>query len=186
MKLIDFIDNFEEAENKNDFVQKHIIDTYIPLAIKIAKCEKLVELSNIHEVEGKKIYKKNSIYQVEGKKIYKKNSIYQDTLFVLDMIQTYTDIEFDISTEPTVVYDMFCESGALAYIEAYLPKSELSEWKRIINSSIKDFEDNYRTLPSWLDSKFEGLQFIMDDIINRIESKIDVDDIKDYLKELNK
>lgn len=172
MKLIDFIDNFEEAENKDDFVQKHIIDTYIPLAIKIAKCEKLVELSNIHEVEGKKIYKKNSIYQ--------------DTLFVLDMIQTYTDIEFDISTEPIVVYDMFCESGALAYIEAYLPKSELSEWKRIINSSIKDFEDNYRTLPSWLDSKFEGLQFIMDDIINHIESKIDVDDIKDYLKELNK
>jgi len=79
MNVKEFVEKFEKARDKEKFVSEHVIVDYIPYEEKISACKNIIDICMYKEVNGEKIFRYNTPTRY--------------VLFVLKMVQLYTDIE---------------------------------------------------------------------------------------------
>ena len=109
----DFVNKYKLEQNKQDFLEIHVVKNYVPLETKLNDCDRIVKST---------YYWTNP---VTGKSELKVMSTNTYVMFTMKMIDRYTDIELDFR-QVIEEYDMFLkmeESDLMQneyYIGAYI------------------------------------------------------------------
>lgn len=128
---------------KAAFAQKHIVKTYLPYESKISESQKIVELSNYKEINGKKEYIRNSPLSY--------------MLFIIRVLANYTDIEWE-DKDTLDVFNCISSSDALDWIINAIPKKEYDTFQTVLQMCSDDEYENYRSLAGFFGTKIEALE----------------------------
>ena len=149
MNTKEFFEEYNKAADKAKCAAKHVVKKYLPYNEKIAIAEKIVE---------------HSMYvNVNGTKTFKPDTIVRYFLFVMAVIEAYTDIRFsDEKVDDTVrgqqnldSFDLFEESGAT---EAFMSAigADIGRLNTVLKMKVNDVTDMERSLVPFLDTKLQA------------------------------
>lgn len=145
MKIVDFIETFEGTEYKDKLIQKHITKPYMNWLMKVAEAERIVQ---------------KSCYDKDGK--FRLNSPLRYYLYIIMIIKNYTDLEF---TENEMMYefDLLEKNGINDYIIQEIGE-DVGRLNTVFKMTLDDHMENYRSLPSYFESKKDALMMILDSV----------------------
>ena len=157
MNTEQFVKEYNETTDKEKFVKKHILkDKYIPYAEKVAICKRIVNSTS---------------YVKSGEiKTYRKNTPGQYMLFVLNVIDLYTDIDIDFTDAPNEfdkVYPLNVSNIICSVCEA-----EINTLNTVLKMIEDDLEINERTLVSYIENKISLLETILGDT-DKLKAKLE-------------
>lgn len=152
MKVNEFIEKYNEAENKDEFIKGVLKEEYIPFELKISDCDRII---------------KSSSYTNTEPNMFKQNSPSRKMLFLLTIINRYTEIEIDFN-EALEEYNNLCMIEMDRIFDLYeydeiLPKLimvEINRYSEILYDLEKDFKENERSIIGYLDTKLASLGMI--------------------------
>ena len=135
-----------------DFIKKHIVVDYIDFIKKEVICTTII----------------NSTCYIEsgGRQIVKINSPARFIIFIMRLIDLYTDIEVDFTDANYVKqYDELNKIGAINTLISAIPNNEYVEFNTMLNMKMDDFRDNEYSIKAFLYNLKESFN-ISEDIIN--------------------
>lgn len=153
MKVKDFVEQFVKTTDKERFVAKHIKTSYIPYAVKMNEAARIVRTSTYTGEEG----------------AFKLSSPTRYLLFILTVLQQYTDIELNLSAV-TEDFDALDEVGAIDFIVAAIGR-DVDTFQTIVNMTYDDELTNTRDLVPFLETKIEALGAVLSEIIAAAEAE---------------
>lgn len=152
-----FIREYKVAAKQNESVQKkffkdHIVNDYVEILTKDAVCAGIVEVT-CHDMDN-------------DRNIIKISSISRYMLFIMNLIDLYTDIEVKYEDNESVrIYDELNKVGLINRIISAIPESEYEEFETILNMKMDDFMNNEYSITALLYNLKQELS-ISEDIIN--------------------
>lgn len=146
MKVNEFIENYNNANNKDEYIFNSIIKKYVPYHEKMTDCE-IIILSTI---------------KYEDK--FKINSPMRFMLFITTLISRYTDIGED--EDLLTVYESLEENNLIDKIISAIPQNEYTSYETILNMELSDYMENNRSISAIV----EGLSLSLENIINNINN----------------
>jgi len=163
MTVKDFLMKYEKTKD----ISKHITKKYLPYAEKIALCNSIINTTCYKNI-------------TEDRKIFKINAPSRQMLFLLSMIDKYTDI--DINWEDAVTdFDALCERELLGAIIKEIPESEVTLCSSLLDMCLDDLMTNTRDLVPWIEGKGEAfgmaLNAILEVVMNSEELKPIIDSL---------
>lgn len=164
MTVQEFVEKYnyrKDDKAKEKFVNDRLKTSYVPFIEKCNMCERIAKASNI-DATGK----------------YVQHSAFNYMLYLLSLIDAYTDIDIAFSSEGDVLtdaqYDALQKNGLLERLINLIPKSEATEFGMLIEFANDDLRSNNC-----------DFHVVVDAIMNRIadnmvaiSSLIDFDAIK--------
>lgn len=163
MKVEDLI-ALTKKRKEYDFSQ-HIKLRYMPYAEKCSLVKSIIDKSSYEEIGGKKVYKRNTASML--------------FVFTMQLISHYTNLEFD-SDEVVQTYDTLMETGLMNQLMIQIPEEEISILRGMLDMQRDDEEANTRSLVSFLETKADAVQIMMDglyDALNRPEVQAKISEI---------
>lgn len=159
MTVDEFVEKYKELDEagKNSLLNDLITTEYVPYAIKIADCKRIIQSTSYTNTEPN---------------MFSINSPARHMLLNLQLIDRYTDLEIDYN-EALEIYDMLDEIDAIDNIITSLPAKEVSKYRKIMKMMLKDFKMNERSMIGYLDSKLASLGIISEEL-NKIMEDISV------------
>ena len=159
MTISKFVEKYKELneDDRSSLVYDLITTEYVPYAIKIADCKRIIQ---------------NTSYTNTEPNMFSINSPARHMLLNLQLIDRYTDLEIDYN-EALEIYDMLDEINAIDNIITSLPAKEVSKYRKIMKMMLKDFKMNERSMIGYLDSKLTSLG-IVSEALNKIMEDISV------------
>lgn len=155
-----FIDEYNVANDKTKYVQKHMLNSYVSYEDKIAECQKIVDITS------HKIMKIND----QEHKIYWNNTPMQHMFYILTLISLYTDIEWikdsGDSNENLKVYNELSKNGSIYIIISLITPFEKQSFDTVLNMVEEDTYENERSIPSYLDTKIDALELMFTNVLN--------------------
>ena len=147
------VKNFLSSYKKTNNIEKHIIKKYVPYAEKIITCDKII---------------KHTCYEsISDKQVFKINTPLRQCLFLLSIIDIYTDIDIDWD-DPLKDFDLLSEDGILGLIIKSIPESEFTLFSSILDMCIDDLITNTRDLVSFVESKLTAIEMVSNSIIEML------------------
>ena len=111
-----------------NFIKKHITTQYIPFLEKDAHCTAII---------------KSTCYVDKEKSIVRINSPGRYIIFVMRLIDLYTDIEISFKdTDSVEAYDKLNSVGAIDALMGGIPENERTEFSTVLNMKLDDLRDN--------------------------------------------
>lgn len=159
MDYKEFIKKYEEAKDKERFLQKHIKTKYLPYQQKIAEAKKIVELTMYVDINDKKVFKQNTPLL--------------HLMFIMRVIFNYTDIEWEDGSNIVEPYNALCESNLLELIISAIPNKEYGAFDTVLQMTLNDELENYRSLAGFFDSKVDALSMTLNALAEATE-KIEI------------
>ena len=156
MNYKEFVKKYRDASNKEAFLKKHIVKTYLPYATKIAEAKEIVKITCYKEINGKEMFSQDS------------PSFF--ALFMMRVISNYTDIEYENGLE---AYDAIAEAGAFENIILAIPPKEYDTFSTVLQMVKDDEMENYRSLAGILDTKIEAINLALNTMLETI-SKLEI------------
>lgn len=147
-----FAMQFAKEANKEKFIQKHIVKTYIPYGDKVEMCGRICRAT---------LYDNGT---------FRMNSPAQMMMNELAVIEAYTDIEIDYE-QVLPCYDVLAECGAIAAIIGMLPELEMSTWQRVLGMTASDIMTNERDLVSFIEHKAETFEKVLETLSELIPAQ---------------
>lgn len=144
MKIVDFIETFKGTEYKDKLIQKHITKPYMHWLMKVAEAESIVQ---------KSCYDKDSKFRL--------NSPLRYYLFIVSTIKNYTDLEFE-DGEAIRDFNILEENGINDMIVGTV--EDVGRFAKVIQMTLDDHMENYRSLVGYVDGKKDSLMTILDNI----------------------
>ena len=144
-----FIDEYNKAVDKEKCAAKHIVKSYLPYNEKIVIAEKIVE---------------HSMYAtVNGVKTFKPDTIVRYFLFVMAVIEAYTDIKFSDDKAGDVAkgqqnlesFDLFESNGATEVFMKVIG-ADIGRLNTVLKMKVDDVTDMERSLVPFLDTKIQA------------------------------
>lgn len=160
MKINEFIKEYIEVADKDNFVRQHMTESYIGYASKVANCKKIIEATNGEEVDGEKVYTVDSTARF--------------MLYTLTLVKLYTDIEID--SQPVVCFDLLSENGIIPKILDNIPRSEQKTFQLVFDMVRDDDHANNRDIVSYIDSKIVAYKKALDLAMSKIIEEINSED----------
>lgn len=142
--------NDKTNEEKINIIKKHIVRNYVPYAEKISRCMNII---------------KNTSYDGDGN--FNQNTAFRHALFLLNIVDSYTDIDFEYSIE---IFDKLCETNIIFMILAEVSESDMKLFDSVLNMVSDDEYANNRDLVSFLESKFIGIEAMINPILDYLSS----------------
>lgn len=124
MKINDFIKAYNQADNKQEYINSVIKRTYVPIIEKADMAERLVRSANI----------------IDGE--YSRHSFLSSLLHELAIVALYTNIDIDFSGRFDQQFDQLAELGIIKMIRATLPHDEVMAFDDIYWDTESDLEYN--------------------------------------------
>ena len=156
MKIEEFIEEFNNARDKEKVVMKHITIDYIPYSRKISMCNNIAEFST-HT-------------QVLGEKVFKNDSSMRYMLFVYMIVENYTDIELGQGQDKVDAFDQLERFSVVFFIAKCLGE-EYKRLETVLKMRVDDIFTNERDLPAFLETKIESLKMISEKMDELYEQK---------------
>lgn len=150
MTINEFVNGFNSASDKEKYVKKHIIRTYVPYEEKVAKCQRIID---------------NSMYVIDDDKLkFKPNTPLLRELFIITATQSYTDIEYDTG-EALNGFNALAEIEADSYIMEAV-NTDVTVFKSVLDMMIDDTYDLERNIVDYINKKID----ILIDLISTISN----------------
>lgn len=148
-------------ETFQEFIKKHVVNEYVDYLTKDAYCSKIVELST-HVQDGEHT-------------IIKVNSTVRYMLFVMRLIELYTDIDINFEDAQFIKqYDELNKIGAIDTLISAIPEGEYTEFSMLLNMRMDDFRDNEYSVTAILYNLKQSLSLsneIVDAVFKELENK---------------
>lgn len=155
-----FIDEYNVANDKTKYVQKHMLNSYVPYEDKVAECRKIIDITS---------HKMMTVNDQEHK-IYWNNTPMQHMFYILILISLYTDIEWTKdsgdSNENLKVYNELSKNGSIYTIISLITPFEKQSFDTVLNMVEEDTYENERSIPSYLDTKIDALELMLTSVLN--------------------
>lgn len=155
-----FIDEYNVANDKTKYVQKHMLNSYVPYEDKITECRKIIDITS---------HKMVTVNDQEHK-IYWNNTPMQHMFYILTLISLYTDIEWiknsGDSNENLKVYNELSKNGSIYTIISLITPFEKQSFDTVLNMVEEDTYENERSIPSYLDTKIDALELMLTSVLN--------------------
>ena len=142
MKITDFINTFKGTEYKDKLIQKHVVNPYMHWLLKVGEAENIVQKSS---------------YDQDGK--FRLNSPLRYYLYMITVVKNYTDLEFG-DGEMMRDFNLLEENGVNDMLLALI--DDVKRFDTVLKMTLNDHFENYRSLPSYFDSKGAALMEVMD------------------------
>ena len=169
MTVQEFIDGYKKVVEKNGdsykYIESRYNKDYVLHRDKIAICKKLAEVTS-HKI----VPDMNS----DVRKYYSSDRINRYTLFMLNLVDLYTDIDIDFNSDDIMgQYELLDREDLIRIIVAgdYIDDDErrcgipLVEYKRfemIMDMAVAEIEDNENNIITYLDNKFESIGAVLE------------------------
>ena len=164
MNIVEFLESFNKAEDKNAFVREHIVVSYLPYEKKMGLCKNIIDSAD---------YTPN--LEVIDKKYYSPNASMRFLFFSMSIVNTYTDIELDKIDEKRndVIggFNKLDENGVFEILFQELGK-EYSKMKLILAMMVEDVNNKENSLVGFLSTKFDAFETLYNTALPIIENKI--------------
>ena len=163
MLISEFVEKYNEAKQKNAFVNKHIVTNYITYETKISLARNIVEVS---------MYK-----YINEKKRFIPNTPVRYMLFVQALIDSYTDLEWDtkVNEQGESVLDVSTsfnnleKNGAVEALIAAIG-DDVTKFTTVLNMVVDDETDLNRSIIPFFETKFEAVSMVFDSLSQAIET----------------
>lgn len=159
MLISEFVKKYNEAKQKNAFVNKHIVTNYITYETKISLARNIVEVS---------MYK-----YINEKKRFIPNTPVRYMLFVQALIDSYTDLEWDKTDDGVLdVSEDFnnLEKNGLVEIIIAAIGDDITKFTTVLNMVVDDTIDTNRSIVPFLETKFEAISMLLDTFSQALEN----------------
>jgi len=159
MLISEFVEKYNEAKQKNAFVNKHIVTNYITYETKISLARNIVEVS---------MYK-----YINEKKRFIPNTPVRYMLFVQALIDSYTDLEWDKTDDGVLdVSEDFnnLEKNGLVEIIIAAIGDDITKFTTVLNMVVDDTIDTNRSIVPFLETKFEAISMLLDTFSQALEN----------------
>lgn len=143
MKYDEFVDKYNKASNKNAFLKKHVVKTYLPYEMKIS--------------EAKEIINRTCYKEINGKRVYQQDSPAFFMFFMLRIIYNYTDVEIGDGADALFAFNLLSENELFEPIIMALPSKEYDTFNTVLQMVKDDEMENYRSLAGFFETKVEAL-----------------------------
>lgn len=155
-----FIDEYNVANDKTKYVQKHMLNSYVPYEDKVAECRKIIDIAS---------HKMVTVNDQEHK-IYWNNTPMQHMFYILTLISLYTDLEWikdsGDDNENLKVYNELSKNGSIYIIISLITPFEKQSFDTVLNMVEEDTYENERSIPSYLDTKIDALELMLTSVLN--------------------
>lgn len=138
MTVKEFVDEYNNSNDRKKFCDKHIVNKYISYATKISDCERIAN---------------SSCYTQDGR--FKPDGIVTYILYIRTLLEKYTDLVFEESTLEEL--DELEKVGAVNQIIESIPGSEKSIYKTILDIKLDDISSYESDVVTFLRSGFDFL-----------------------------
>ena len=143
MTIHDFL---EEAIKLNeDELEKYLADrikvNYVSYTDKCGICDRILNASCYVEIDGRKTFKINSSARF--------------MLFMVALIQEYTDIEF--SDNIVADFEMLDRAGMIDAIVSFIPDGEYTTMENLLNMGLSDKMENERSIVTLLENSRDAI-----------------------------
>ena len=143
---VDELIKLTKGKKEYDFSQR-IKMKYMPYAEKSALVKNVLDCSSYVEVNGRKVYKRNTSSML--------------FIFTMQLVEKYTDLEFE-KENVVLVYDALMETGLMNKLMEQIPEEEISILRGMLDMQRDDEEMNTRSLVAFLETKADAMQMAMD------------------------
>lgn len=150
-----------KRKQQYDYSQR-IKTRYLPYEEKCALAKSVVDNTSYVEIAGKKVYKRNTA-----------NMLF---VFTMQLIEKYTDIEFD-KDDVVKAYNQLEEAGLMEPLLKQIPEKETDMLEKMMYMQRDDLEVNTRSLVSFFETKTEAMQIAMNSfekVLNKIEHQAEI------------
>ncbi len=155
MDIGKFVEEFDQSQAKDRVVKKHIVTNYISYEVKISEANKII---------------KHSFYtDVDGEETYLANSPVRYILFMMAVIRSYTDLEFD-NTNAMIQFDLLESRGIIEMIIELIGQ-DYERFQTVLNMTIDDLMSNERSLVSYFDRKLTALGKTISELTTQLEAQ---------------
>lgn len=147
MNIDKFITLYKASNDKEKFCLENCKNKYIPFLDKVVMATKIV----------------NSSSMVDKK--YVANSVARFVFFVMAVLEMYYDVEYDKND----IYKEFDKINRLS-MTPHLCKSvsDIDEFRLVLTMTLDDFRENNLSIPAFLDTKFDAINLIVDDVLDKL------------------
>lgn len=161
MKIDEFIKKYNNAKDKDKFLEECIKKTYIPYSEKIADCSGVI----------------NATIEKDG--MFKVNTPAQFMIFMVQIITRYTDIEKD--DDIVGLFEKLDELNLINGIISKIPEREFTSYNTILNMVQDDYMENNRSIISFIETKVKALGLSLDTLLETIQKYVpqDVSEVAD-------
>lgn len=156
MKINEFIKEYTEASDKLEYVESHVTEKYVGYATKVARCQKVIDVTSSKEINGEKVYAVDSTARF--------------MLYTLVLIESYTDIEIDYS-QAIVCFDLLSENNVVANVLSCIPEREQKMFQLVFDMVRDDKYTNERELVSFIENKASAVMAFLTEIYEKAQAE---------------
>lgn len=169
MTTKEFFEEYNKAANKEMCASKHVIRKYIPYSEKLGIVEKIID---------------NAMYtSINGVKTFKPDTTVRYFLFVMAVIEAYTDIRFSDDKVDDIVrgqqnlesFDLFESNGATEVLMTAIG-ADIGRFNTVLKMKVDDVMDMERSLVPFLDTKIQAFAMsnnVLIEAIREAQEKVD-------------
>lgn len=143
MKIEQFIEEFHKSQNKEAYVKKHVVNTYVPYEQKIALANNLV---------------KKTMTASNGDMVRNTPAIYMN--YVFSLVYYYTDVEVDKDKSLEVLNAIEKDNISPILISAI--GNDANSLDAVIKMVVEDAIQNHCDLVNFMTIKSDNIQLILD------------------------
>lgn len=165
MNVEKFVKDYSKSQNKEGFLKKRFVNTYVDYNRKITLCTNVLRTT---------LFQKVKVSVDKEIEVFKQNTPATAMLFSLTLVNEYTDIDVDFKNALNE-FDMLEKEGLVDLLVNSIPRLEHDKFQTILNMVRDDIYENERSLIGYLDSKLtatelglgsilDGLSVVNDDI----------------------
>jgi len=153
MKIEQFIEEFHKSQNKEAYVKKHVVNTYVPYEKKITIANAIV----------KRVMRMES-----GDVIRNTPAIYMN--YVLALVKEYTDIEIMHDDSLNIMNSL--EENEITPIITKLVGKDIVSFETILKMVVSDEIDNHNDIVNFMSLKSDNVSLIIDKIEETLKKAI--------------
>lgn len=155
MTVKEFVNKCKINKDIEKYIEDRIKIKYLPYSTKIAIGERILNATCYTNTEPN---------------LFKINTPMRKMLFMLSMINEYTDIDIDWNNSLSE-FDALSENAYIGIILSKIEETELNLCSSILEMMLDDLLSNERDLVSYIDTKVESMKLGFDSLLETINSE---------------
>jgi len=161
MKVEEFIRKYNAAKNKDEYLEKCIVNKYVPYHEKMTDCDMVIL----------------STTQIDDQ--FRINSPMRFMLFVTTLLSRYTEIGED--EDVLTVFETLDENDLIDAIISKIPQKEYSSYTNILNMELDDYMENNRSVAAYISNILKDIETPVKTLVETIKNYVpqDVPEVAD-------